>query len=105
MTGRDVGILGVALGLLLTALAWRVHCLSPSPLPLAPGAALPPPRIDLNRASLAEIEALPEVGPVLAAAIVSGRPYRSLGDLARVPGMGPRTVERVAPWVAFGASP
>lgn len=57
-------------------------------------------RVRLNRASLAELEALPRVGPVLAARIVEGRPYRSVDDLDRVKGIGPATLRRLRPLVA-----
>jgi competence ComEA-like helix-hairpin-helix protein len=56
-------------------------------------------RIDPNRASPAELEGLPGVGPALAAAIVEerrrGGPYRSAADLMRVRGIGPALVRRV----------
>lgn len=62
------------------------------------------PRIDLNRASAPEIESLPGVGPKTAAAILNRRPFRDLDDLAGVPGLGPRGLERLAPWVTFGTA-
>lgn len=63
--------------------------------------------IDLNRASAAELELLPRVGPRLAERIVEererGGPFRSVGDLERVRGIGPRTVERIAPLATASA--
>jgi competence protein ComEA len=48
--------------------------------------------IDVNTASVDELEALPGIGPTLAAAIVDDRgrngPFRSVDDLTRVPGIG-----------------
>ncbi|MEW6420864.1 MAG: ComEA family DNA-binding protein [Deinococcota bacterium] len=58
-------------------------------------------RVNLNSASLEELEALPKVGPALAARIVAGRPYRSLADLDRVKGIGPSTLKVLAPLVTF----
>ncbi|WP_240730832.1 ComEA family DNA-binding protein [Deinococcus sp. S9] len=58
-------------------------------------------RVNLNSASLEELEALPKVGPTLAARIVAGRPYRSLADLDRVKGIGPSTLQVLAPLVTF----
>ncbi|MBL8762526.1 MAG: helix-hairpin-helix domain-containing protein [Phycisphaerae bacterium] len=59
--------------------------------------------IDLNSASLAEIELLPEIGPALAARIVESREkdgaFRSARDLDRVRGIGEGTIERVTPLV------
>jgi len=55
--------------------------------------AVAPLRIDLNRASVAELQALPGVGPARAEAIVLHRirhgPFRALEDLDRVDGFGP----------------
>jgi competence protein ComEA len=57
------------------------------------------PPVDVNRASAAELERIPGVGPALAARIVEERrangPFRSLEELARVSGIGERMVERM----------
>jgi competence protein ComEA len=49
--------------------------------------------LDLNRATVAQFETLPGVGPATAAAIVNDRdlhgPFASVDDLDRVPGIGP----------------
>ena len=62
-----------------------------------------PSPIDLNSASLAEIELLPEIGPALAARIIESRdkdgPFRSAKDLDRVRGIGKGTIDRVSPLV------
>jgi len=42
-----------------------------------------PAPIDLNRASLSQIEALPGVTPTIAKRIVEGRPYEDAGELVR----------------------
>ena len=53
-------------------------------------------RLELNRASAAELETLPRVGPALAARIVAYRdahgPFRSVEALDDVPGVGPATL-------------
>lgn len=55
--------------------------------------------IDVNRASAAELELLPGIGPGLAARIIEDRAQRgafaSVADLERVRGIGPRTVLRL----------
>lgn len=56
-------------------------------------------RLSLNHATAAELEALPGIGPALAARIVAGRPYRSVEALDDVRGIGPRTLARLRPWV------
>ncbi len=61
--------------------------------------AYAPEKVSLNRASLAELESLPGVGPKLARRIVAHRPYLRLGDLARVPGVGPRLLKTLRPLV------
>jgi len=57
--------------------------------------------VDLNRASQAELESLPGIGPVKAEAILAYRrqhgPFRRLEELQRVPGIGPATVNRLRP--------
>ncbi|MGB6166148.1 MAG: ComEA family DNA-binding protein [Geitlerinemataceae cyanobacterium] len=48
--------------------------------------------MNLNTATVQELETLPGVGPALAQQIVAARqqqPFASLDDLDRVPGIGP----------------
>lgn len=57
--------------------------------------------IDLNRADVTELDALPGIGPVLAARIVEHRrrhgPFRHNEELLAVPGIGPRLLARLQP--------
>ena len=58
--------------------------------------------IDINRASGAELQSLPGIGPKLSQRILDARdkkPFRSVDDLRRVPGIGPKTLERLRPHV------
>ena len=58
--------------------------MAPAPKP-AP-AAKPAPKaalIDINSASAAELDALPQIGAARAAAIIAGRPYKGKDDLLR----------------------
>jgi competence protein ComEA len=90
----------------------------PSPQPLAPPPApAPPPRpiaggvkkiqpgdppIDVNAATAEELQRLPGIGPVTAQAIIAAReqsPFRSVEDLDRVKRIGPKTVEKLRPFV------
>jgi len=68
--------------------------------PLKPGE-----RIDLDRASVEEIERLPRIGPGLSARIVADReakgPFGSLEGLDRVSGIGPSVLQAVGPYAAF----
>lgn len=68
-------------------------------------------RIDPNTADWPELTRLPGIGEVIAKRIVayrrerqdgSGRPvFRSAADLARVRGIGPKTVEAIEPHLRF----
>ena len=66
-------------------------------------------RIDLNRAGAGELAALPGIGPALAGRIVAHRqahgPFRSVDDLAAVPGLGAKTVDALRNLVAFENPP
>jgi len=53
--------------------------------------------IDINKASVEQLQYLPEVGPALAKSIVSGRPYQSVEDLKKVKGIGEKTFEKIQP--------
>jgi competence protein ComEA len=62
-----------------------------------PGA---PAAVNVNTATAVELEALPGIGPSLAARIVAYRetqgPFGTAEQLLQVPGIGPRTLERFA---------
>ncbi len=55
--------------------------------------------VDLNSATAAELEDLPGIGPVLVDAIIKARPFSSVQDLGRVKGVGPKTIEKLKPFV------
>lgn len=55
--------------------------------------------VNLNRATLEELLALPGVGEKMAAAIVAARPFASVDALDAVPGVGPATLEELRPLV------
>jgi competence protein ComEA len=58
--------------------------------------------VDVNTADVKALEALPGVGPATAQAIVAGRPYSTVDDLARVKGIGKGKLEKMRPFVTAG---
>lgn len=78
----------------------------PPPPPVRGGKVQPgEPKIDVNAASEAELQRLPRVGPVLAAAIVAARRERrfdTVDDLRRVKGIGAKTLDALRPFVTVG---
>jgi competence protein ComEA len=64
-----------------------------------------PAPIDINRASVEQLDALPGVGPSTAAAIVQYRdqhgPFRSLDDLGEVRGIGPAKLAQLRPLITL----
>jgi competence protein ComEA len=90
---------------------------SPGPAPsvnstIAPTTASAPParnphqteaanqqaKLDINTASEAELENLPGIGPVLAARIIAGRPFKSADELRNVKGIGDKRYEQLRPY-------
>ena len=74
---------------------------------LASGAQIPQtptalPKLDLNKASLADLAKLPGVGEGTAKKIIAGRPYKAIADLEKV-GIPKANVEKIAPLVTVGS--
>lgn len=76
--------------------------------PAAPPSAATPAvkavaKVNLNRASVEELQALPGVGPVLAQRMVEWRKthgrYRTVDDLRAVKGVGKKRLEQLRPLV------
>jgi competence protein ComEA len=82
---------------------------SPYASPSPPVANEPTGPVDVDLATLEELERLPGIGPALAARIVEDRerngPFGSLAGLDRVKGIGPALAERLRPHVTFSLSP
>jgi competence protein ComEA len=81
----------------------------PTPIPATnPSTSAEPGMIDLNTATALELESLDRIGPVLAQRIVDSRtqngPFRSVNDLLRVRGIGPKTLERNIDRIMVGAT-
>ncbi len=63
-------------------------------------------RLNLNEATVEELEGLPGIGPARARAIVRWRDerghFREFEELLEVPGIGPATLERLRPLADVG---
>ena len=51
--------------------------------------------IDINTATLSQLDKITTIGPALAQRIVDGRPFSSVDDLKRVKGIGPATLQKI----------
>ena len=62
--------------------------------------------LNINTATLAELEALPAIGPTIAQRIIDDRtangPYKQIEDLARVRGISSRTVDQLRDRITVG---
>ena len=76
------------------ALAWSVPVLA---------------AVDVNSASAQQLEAVKGIGPAKARAIVDYRsrngPFKSLDDLSKVDGIGPKSLDILTPAVPRGTKP
>lgn len=55
-------------------------------------------QIDINSATAEELQGLPNIGPALARAIIVARPFDTVDDLGRVPGLGSKRLAAVREW-------
>lgn len=65
---------------------------------------VPDKSIDPNRASRQDLMSLPGVGAKMAGDIIAARPFRSIDDLDRVPGIGPKMLAKLRPLLHIGTA-
>jgi competence protein ComEA len=81
-----------------------IRASAPAPRPASNSKKIQPGEspINVNIASTEELQRLPGIGPVTAQAIIAKRtatPFRSVNDLDNVKGIGPKTLEKLRPFV------
>ncbi|MFZ0464337.1 MAG: helix-hairpin-helix domain-containing protein [Candidatus Acidiferrales bacterium] len=76
------------------------------PLATAGKKKLPAHPIDLNTATMSQLEELPGVGPVTAQKIMEFReksgPFKSVNDLLAVPRISKRKLDKMRPYITIG---
>lgn len=106
LSGRELLVLALGVGIVLAAvgLTRTVECIwGRGDITITEKEdSLPRPvRLNVNTAEDYELEMLPGIGPKTARAILQYReehgPFASLKDLARVSGIGPRTIGAIRP--------
>lgn len=111
-------IIGLTLILIIFALPLKVHLLFASPAPgtrapsppaaegaktrplsLSPSKPIPTQKVNINTATQSQLEALPEIGPTKAKAIIAGRPYRTPEDIMKIKGIKVRTYNKIKDFI------
>ena len=69
------------------------------------GSAMAEKKVNINTATVEELQTLPKIGPKTAEAIVKYReehPFESVDDLLNVKGIGEKKLEQIKPHVTVG---
>jgi hypothetical protein len=87
--------------LVLVGLIWLwgpVSGMAQPKMPSIPGGL---PKLDLNTASLEQLQKLPGLNEATAKQIIAGRPFKSVDELQKV-GLSKPTIDKLAPMVTVG---
>lgn len=110
-TGSDRWLLTVSLAVmavLLTAHVWRDHQRASTPVEVTHPQGRYQYQVALNSATWVEWAQLDGIGETLARRIVADReqhgPFQSAEDLLRVKGIGPKTLEKMRPYLVVDES-
>ena len=81
------------------------HFITPTTIPLNKDIS-PTERVNINTATIDELETLPRIGPTLAQRIVDYRteygPFQRVDDLTQIKGIGTALLETLRPYVTVG---
>jgi len=72
-----------------------INAPAPSPVTRGGQVSVTEKPVDLNTASVDELDTLPGVGPATAQRIIEGQPYGAVEDLLRVKGIGQATFDKL----------
>jgi competence ComEA-like helix-hairpin-helix protein len=56
-------------------------------------------RVNINTATEAELDTLPNIGPARAKLIIANRPYKSVDELKKIAGIGDKQLQAMRPFV------
>ncbi|OPY79960.1 MAG: ComE operon protein 1 [Syntrophorhabdus sp. PtaU1.Bin153] len=72
---------------------------APSKAAQAPAKLTPGQKVNLNTATKEQLEALPEIGPAKAQAIIDSRPYKNVEDVMKVKGIKEGTYNKIKDFI------